>query len=177
MMEAVQRRRTPISWLQEELERGPIPGSARPRLVIKELLVGARAVSEAEFIGLLSTSRSLPPVHYNCTLLTPEGNFLAVPDAYIKAAGVAGEIQSLEHHLNSAAQEDDMARRARLGRYDVHTIEARPKRVRTGGAGLLADFEVTCAERIARGVRARVLLRCRPECPNRHESDVGVVTP
>jgi hypothetical protein len=177
MMEAVQRRRTPISWLQEELERGPMPGSARPRLVINELIVGARAVSEAELVALLSSSRSLPPVHYNCTLLTPEGDFLAVPDAYIKRAGVAGEIQSLEHHLDSAAQESDMARRATLGRYDVHTIEARPSRVRTDGAGLLADFEVTCAERSARGVRARVLLRCRPECPHRYESDVGGVTP
>jgi hypothetical protein len=177
MMEAVQRRRTPISWLQEELERGPIPGSARPRVVITELIRGARSVPESDLVHLLAGSDSLPPAHHNCTLLTLDGEFLAVPDAYIKSAGVAGEIQSLEHHLDSGAQESDMLRRARMGRCDVLTIEARPTRLRTDGAGLLADFEVTCAERIARNVKPRVLLRCRPECPLRHESDVGGITP
>jgi hypothetical protein len=142
-----------------------------------EAIRGARSVSECDLVHLFASSKKLPPAHHNCTLLTLDGEFLAVTDAYVKAAGVAAEIQSLDHHLRSDAQEDDMARRATLSRYDVMTIEARPKRLRADGAGFLADVEASCAERIARCVQPRVLLRCRPECPLRHESDVGPVTP
>jgi hypothetical protein len=128
-------------------------------------------------VHLLASSDVLPRAHHNCTLLTPDRSFLAVTDAYIKRAGLAGEIQSLEHHLDSTAQDRDMLRRAVLGRYDVHVIEARPARLRSDPRGLLQDFEVTYIERSARSIQPRVLLRCRPECPLRHESDVGGVSP
>jgi hypothetical protein len=177
MMEAVQRRMVPISLLQTELELGTMQWSARPRLVIGEMIRGARSVAEAEFIGLMGSSKVLPPMHHNCTLLVPDGSFLAVPDGYIKDVGLAGEIQSLEHHLASDEQEGDMGRRARMSRHNVMTIEARPKRLTRDPSGLLADFEATYLVRAEAGERPRVLLQCREECPLAHESDVGTETP
>lgn len=177
MMESVQRRRLLISHLQTELELGTMDGSARPRMVIDELIAGARSPAESWYVRLLASSAVLPPAHHNCTLLTPDREFLAVPDGYIKAVGLAGEIQSLKHHLDGLSQEHDMARRARMIRFDVAAIEARPNRIHKDGRGLLADHEAAYLERLARGVRPRVLLKCRPECPLRYESDVGPDTP
>jgi len=177
MTEAVQRRRLLISHLQSELELGSRAGSARPRAVIRELIDGARSPAETGYVSLLANSQILPRAHHNCTLLTPEGEFLAIPDGYVKAVGLAGEIQSLEHHLDGDKQEADMARRARMTRYDIAIIEARPKRIHRDPAGLLADHEVAYLERLSRGIRPRVLLKCRPECPLRDESDLGPGTP
>ncbi len=177
MMEAVQRRRVTISALQTELEYGAVQWSARARLVIDELILGAHSLPEGKFIRLMASSSILPPMHHNCTLLTPEGDFLAITDGYIKCVGLVGEIQSVEHHVDTDAQDDDMVRRAGLARYDVLAIEARPRRVDKDGPRLVRDFELAYLERLQHGVQPRVLLRCRAECPLIHESDVGPLTP
>jgi hypothetical protein len=177
MMEAVQRHMVTVAQLQTELEIGSIAWSARPRIVITEMLGGARSVPEAGYIKLMASSKILPPMHHNCTLLTPESEFLAVPDGYIKSAGLAGEIQSVEHHADTREQEADMERRAKVGRYVVHVIEARPTRIGRDPEGLLAHYEATYLERLAAGITPNVLLKCRPDCPLAHESDVGPETP
>jgi hypothetical protein len=173
LMEGVQGRRVTLAQLQTELELGAIAWSARPRIVIDELIAGARSVPEAAFIKLMASSDVLPPMHHNCTIRTPAGEFLAVPDGYIKSVGLAGEIQSVEHHSDTDAQDADMDRRALTGRYGVHIVEARPARITKNPARLLEHFEQTYLQRLADGNTAHVLLQCRDGCPLAHESDLG----
>ena len=177
MMESIQARHLTIAHLQLELEGGAIAWSARARRVMRELIAGAHSVPENGFIGLCAGSAILPPAHHNCALLSLDGKLLAITDAYIKKAGIAGEVQSLEHHLDSAAQDADMARRSTLGGRDVITFEIRPRMLPVQGAKLLADMEASYVERVARGVEPTVLLRCRPECPQIAETDVSPKTP
>jgi hypothetical protein len=163
----VQRGRVPLAALEEELERGTIAGSARPRRVINEIRAGAASVSEVPYVELFASSDILPQAHHNCALLSPDGEFLGRPDAYIEEAGLAGELQSLRYHLAPEAQTLDMAKREQRGRYGVQTFEIAPLELPTRGREHLAAIEDAYVLRTTQGFKPSVLVRCRPDCPLR----------
>jgi hypothetical protein len=51
---------------------------------------------------------------YNARLYLLDGTFLAMPDAWWPRAGVAGEVDSLRHHILAKDHEETMARRNRM---------------------------------------------------------------
>jgi hypothetical protein len=170
MAEAVQRHWIMPADLQRELDAGPIAWSGRARRALTHILEGAQAVSECDFVGAVLPSTLLPRLHFNCTLLTFDGEFLCRPDAYAADVGLAAEVQSVEHHLYPQAQEADMQRRLAYGRHGVQVIEFRPSRIRRDPAGVRADMEATYLVRKEQGVVPRVRLACRRECRARKAS-------
>jgi hypothetical protein len=165
----VQNSRVSVAVLEEELARGTMAGSARPRRVISEIHSGAASVAEVPYIELLASSDVLPPAHHNCTLLTPSGAFLLRPDAYLDDVGLAGQLQSLRYHLAVAAQANDMANRERVAPYGVQILEIAPAEVSSRGRDHLAAWEATYLLRKQQGARPSVLVQCRPGCPLRED--------
>jgi hypothetical protein len=86
--EAVRTRRVDLSDLAAELVQAPRQGSANLRCAMTSIRAGARSAAEAKQVRLTKRSRILPPLHYNCSLIGPDG-FIAKPDAYAEESGVA----------------------------------------------------------------------------------------
>jgi hypothetical protein len=71
-----------------ELEEGSDRGSAIPGSVLRELAVGVRSVAEAEARALIARS-GLPELLWNPRLVDEAGTFVASPDAWFDAVGMA----------------------------------------------------------------------------------------
>ncbi|MEU3915017.1 hypothetical protein [Streptomyces sp. NPDC029721] len=94
-----------------------------------ELLAGVRSVAEAQARDVL-TGTDLPTPLWNARLYTPDGTFLATPDAYWPDEGVALEIDSAEYHYSRDAWHATLHRRLRLESHGVLVVSATPSMIR-----------------------------------------------
>ncbi|WP_052714009.1 hypothetical protein [Streptomyces katrae] len=94
-----------------------------------ELLAGVRSVAEAQARDVL-TGTDLPTPLWNTRLYTPDGTFLATPDAYWPDEGVALEIDSAEYHYSRDAWHATLHRRLRLESHGVLVVSATPSMIR-----------------------------------------------
>ncbi|MFJ8211916.1 hypothetical protein [Streptomyces sp. NPDC096033] len=94
-----------------------------------ELLAGVRSVAEAQARDVL-TGTDLPTPLWNARLYTPDGTFLATPDAYWPDEGVALEIDSAEYHYSRDAWHATLRRRLRLESHGVLVVSATPSMIR-----------------------------------------------
>jgi hypothetical protein len=109
--QAVQQGHCPLTLIGEELDAGPVRGSAGLRRVLAEVAGGIRSVAEADFLALITRARLPAPV-LNPRLYSG-GTLIASPDCWWPEAGVAAEV--------------DFPRVApRPGRLGTHAGPARP---------------------------------------------------
>ena len=111
LAEAVQRGRTTVGRLADELAAGCQRGTALPRRVLREIELGIRSAGEGWALDVHRSS-GLPPVLWNPHLYLPDGRFLASPDAYFREVGLAWEIDSREFHFSPEDWEETLRRRA-----------------------------------------------------------------
>jgi hypothetical protein len=104
---AVQHGRCTIQELAGELQSGPDRDSGTLRLVLAEVADGVRSTAEADLRLLIKRER-LPEPLYNPRLYAGE-TFIAMPDCWWPAFGVAAEVDSREWHLSPADWEKTMA--------------------------------------------------------------------
>jgi hypothetical protein len=71
----------------------------------------------------------LPTPLYNPRLYI-SGAFLAMPDAWWEAFGVAAEVDSREHHFDEADWEHTMQRHARMTAVGIRVLHFTPRRIR-----------------------------------------------
>ncbi|MFD5889561.1 hypothetical protein ACFWHQ_26780 [Streptomyces sp. NPDC060334] len=126
---------------------------ARPavRAAAAELLVGVRSVAEGRAREALAAG-DLPTPLWNARLHTPEGAFLASPDAYWPDEGVALEVDSVEYHFTRDAWQATLRRRLRLEAHGVLVVSVTPSMVRDAPAEVLAALRVLLA--LGGGARA-----------------------
>ncbi|MDL5154770.1 hypothetical protein [Actinomycetospora termitidis] len=125
--EAVQRRRTTVDRLLEETDAGSRRGTAVVREILTEVRDGIRSVAEGWGRDLHARS-GLPTMLFNPRLYLPGHRFLACPDGYIDAVGMAWEHHSAEFH--PPEREDDDARRvADMVAAGVVVVSHRPRRL------------------------------------------------
>ncbi|MFD9573840.1 hypothetical protein ACFWBI_28880 [Streptomyces sp. NPDC059982] len=112
---------------------------ARPaiRAAAAELLAGVRSVAEARARDTL-TATDLPTPLWNARLYTPDGTFLASPDAYWPDEGVALEIDSAEYHYTRDAWHATLRRRLRLESHGILVVSATPSMIRDTPAEVIA---------------------------------------
>ncbi|MEU4951237.1 hypothetical protein [Streptomyces lavendulae] len=112
---------------------------ARPeiRAAASELLAGVRSVAEARARDVL-TGTDLPTPLWNARLYTPDGTFLATPDAYWPDEGVALEVDSAEYHYTRDAWHATLRRRLRLEAHGVLVVSATPSMIRDTPAEVIA---------------------------------------
>lgn len=97
------------------------------RTAAAELLAGVRSVAEARARDTL-TATDLPTPLWNARLYTPDGMFLASPDAYWPDEGVALEIDSAEYHYTRDAWQATLRRR--LEAHGILVVSATPAMIR-----------------------------------------------
>ena len=114
--------------LTEELNRGPVQGSARLRQALAEVADGVRSVAEADLRNLIRRER-LPAAMLNPRLYADEA-FLASPDAWWPQAGVAAEVDSREWHLSPRDRERTLARHSRMSAFGIIVLHYPPRKLR-----------------------------------------------
>lgn len=141
MADSVQQEKATPAQLHEELELGPVNGSALPRHCLERLILGARSGPEGDVVALFQSSQILPMAHHNCTLEALDGKFLAITDGYIEDVGLASEVNSMEWHLNPDERNATDERQVRLGVHGVLVLPVAPSRLKERGADYLREVE------------------------------------
>ena len=147
--EAVQRRACSVAELTEELEAGPVKGSALFREALAEVGDGVRSVAEADF-RLLILRSGLPRPVFNAQLFDADGIFIATVDAWWQEAGVAAEIDSRAYHLAAADQDRTTERHDRLAAHGILTLHFAPRRVKTDAPGIVSELQSAIDKGLAR---------------------------
>ncbi|HEY9243176.1 MAG TPA: hypothetical protein VIP48_14415 [Streptosporangiaceae bacterium] len=141
--DAVQRRCCRLAELAEELAHAPMRGSAWLRQALAEVADGVRSVAEGDLRDLIIRS-GLPHPMFNARLYLGR-TFLAQPDAWWPAAGVAAEVDSREWHVLPEDWERTQARHARMSACGVILVPFTPRQVRTDPARVTAEIRSALA--------------------------------
>jgi hypothetical protein len=136
----VQRGACTVGQLTEELNAGPVRGSALLRTVLSEVGAGVRSAPEADLRELIKQA-GLPMPMFNPRLYLADGTFLGCPDAWWPEAGVALEVDSKRWHLSPADWERTMDRHARFGAHGIVTLHFPPSKLRADPARVTAAMK------------------------------------
>ena len=136
--DAVQRRCCRLDELVEELAHAPMRRSGWLRRALAEVADGVRSVAEGDLRDLIIRAR-LPHPMFNARLYLGR-TFLAKPDAWWPAAGVAAEVDSREWHLSPEDWERTLARHARMSKHGIILLPFTPRQVRTEPTRVTADI-------------------------------------
>jgi hypothetical protein len=147
--EAVQHRACTVAELTEELEAGPVPGSALFREALAEIGEGVRSVAEADF-RLLILRSPLPKPVFNARLFDADGTFIAMVDAWWQRAGVAAEVDSRAYHLAAGDQDRTTDRHDELTAHGILPLHFAPKRIKTDAPGIVRQLQSAIEQGLAR---------------------------
>jgi len=129
-----------VAELTAELDAGPSAGSGLLRAALVEVSSGVRSEGEHDLKTCITRS-VLPEPMYNPRLFLPDGTFLAIPDAWWPGAGVAAEVDSLEHHILVRDHEATVARRNRMEAAGIRVLQFLPKDIKPGWPVHLQDLK------------------------------------
>jgi hypothetical protein len=138
LTEAVQRHRVAPARLLSELDAGSRRGSALPRVVLKDIVAGARSVAEIDAMRVWERT-GLPRPLWNAVLHDDRGEFIAIPDAWFDA-GLAWEIDSCEFHFHRDDYARTVARNARYAAAGVPVLQTLPTRLRSAPASVATEL-------------------------------------
>lgn len=138
LTEAVQRHRVAPARLLSELDAGSRRGSAVPRTVLKDILVGARSVAEIDAMRVWERT-GLPRPVWNKVLRDSRGEYIATPDAWFDV-GLAWEIDSYEFHFRREDYARTVARNARYAAAGVLVLQTLPTRLRSDPESVVAEL-------------------------------------
>lgn len=86
----------------------------------------------------------LPAPLYNPRLFL-NGRFLAMPDAWWEAVGVAAEVDSREYHFDEAAWNETMRRHDRMTAAGIRVLHFSPARIRSEPDWVIETIRKTLA--------------------------------
>jgi len=155
--QAIQRQICSIAMLREELQQGPINGSARLRAALAEVSDGIRSVPEGDLRVLLRRGKVPMPV-FNARLYRG-WELVAVADAWWKDAGVVAEVDSREYHFSAEDWQGTLRRHARLTAHGILVLHFTPRQIRTAPEEVVAQIKAALA---AGRERSRLELTTRP---------------
>jgi hypothetical protein len=153
--DAVQRDKCAISNLAAELSQGPAKGSVLFREALADVADGIRSAAEGDLRDLLARS-GLPMPLFNPWLYDEHGDFVARPDAWWPAHGIAVEVDSREWHTSPEDHAKTLARGRRMARYQIVVLRFTPRQIRTQPAEVRNDIKAALD-----GARGRALLNLK----------------
>jgi hypothetical protein len=136
--EAVQRGWVTIADVRRELADGPVRGSAYLREAVAGLASGAHSGPEADLAGVLERG-GVPHVVLTARLVTAQGVFVAIADAWLDDVGVAIEVDSVQHHATGDGFERTVRRNARYAESGVLVVTLLPRDIRDRPQAVLAQ--------------------------------------
>lgn len=138
LCEVVQRRLTTIDRLVDELTLVDLRGMRYGRLALSDVQAGCRSAPECELRDLMLTSDAIPAAVWNEPL--PDAPEL-IPDAYIEAARLVLEVESVRWHRLGDGPEITERRRAKYARLGLRVLPLSPQRIREEPGAVLAEIE------------------------------------
>jgi hypothetical protein len=153
--DAVQRDKCTIKTLAAELSQGPAKGSMLFREALADVADGIRSAAEGDLRDLLARS-GLPMPLFNPSLYDEHGTFIARPDAWWPAHGIAVEVDSREWHTSPEDHAKTLARGRRMARYQIVVLRFTPRQIRSQPAEVVNDIKVALD-----GTRGRALLNLK----------------
>jgi hypothetical protein len=157
--EAVQLGRCTVGQLANELDEGPIRGSAMFRSVLAEVAEGIRSTAEGDLRDLIRVNR-LPMPMFNPSLYDGDV-FLGKPDAWWPDAGVTAEADSREWHLSPEDWDRTRRRHDVFGGAGIIPLHFSPNQIRNESAGVVR----TIRRALERGLNRPVLPIRTVPCP------------
>jgi hypothetical protein len=127
--EAVQRNKCRLEELVTEVGHGQIRGTRLIRSALADVLVGVRSAAESNARVMIKRGK-LPEPLWNHDLFLEDGSFLACPDGWFAAQGVALEIDSREWHLDPEGWERTLKRHLFLSTFGIVVVHVTPRRIR-----------------------------------------------
>jgi len=156
--EAVQSGRASPAQLDAEIRRAARSRTGLVRRALTEVAEGVMSAPEAELRDLTLSSNVLPAVLWNPRLTTVDGRPVPTPDGFIEEAGLALEVDSVEYHADPDGWRRTLERDRTLTLLDVEVLHVLPSEIRAFPRKVLADIETAYRNRMASGVRARVVV-------------------
>ena len=138
--DAVQQRRCAVPDLATELARGSSVRSVLFREALADVADGIRSAAEGDLRDLLARS-GLPMPLFNPWLYDERGKFIARPDAWWPAHGIAVEVDSREWHTSPEDHAKTLARGRRLARHQIVVLRFTPRQIRTQKADVITDIK------------------------------------
>ena len=140
---AVQQGTCPLEVLAEEVNHGPVRGSALLRQAMAEVRVGVRSPAEGDLKDLIKWAR-LPVPMFNPRLFLGRA-FLASPDCWWPDSGVAAEVDSRAWHLSPRDWENTLARHARMSAVGIIVLHFPPRQIRAQRSSVAATIRSALA--------------------------------
>lgn len=138
LCEVVQRRLITVEGLVEELSRVDLRGMRYARMAMSDIQAGCRSAPECELRDLMLTSEVISDAVWNQPLeQAPE----LIPDAYVKAARLVIEVESVRWHQFGEAPEITERRRAKYASLGLRVLPISPQRIREEPDAVLAEIE------------------------------------
>lgn len=162
LAEAVQRGRCTPRQLREELDAGSQRGTALVRAALPDISAGARSVAEADALRLWRRA-GLPEARWNVQLLTPTGQLIATPDAWLPEVGLAWEIDSYDYHFGRLEYARTLDRNARYSAHAIAYLQTIPSRLTRDAAKVITELWDTYAAAARRPVPGNICWRPRPD--------------
>ena len=153
--DAVQRDTCTTKTLAAELSQGPNKGSMLFREALADVADGIRSAAEGDLRDLLARS-GLPMPLFNPSLYDERGTFVARPDAWWPAHGIAVEVDSREWHTSPEDHAKTLARGRRMARYQIVVLRFTPRQIRSQPAEVRNDIKAALD-----GAQGRPLLRLK----------------
>ncbi|GAA1196864.1 hypothetical protein [Prauserella alba] len=139
LFEAMQRGHCTPGDLRAELDIGGQRGTAIPRRILGEI-THLRSVAELD-AKRLTAAMSRPPTHWNVKLFSPDGRYIATPDAWWDDVGLAWEIDSAEFHFSRDAYDRTVKRNSRYGQASVPVVQTLPSELRGNPSTVRSELE------------------------------------
>ncbi|WP_410579218.1 hypothetical protein [Amycolatopsis sp. lyj-108] len=152
LAEAVQRGAS-LPELFGELDAGSSRGTAIPREALHRIADGARSAAEVDAMRVWRMI-GLPEPQWNRELRDESGEYIATPDGYFAAVGLAWEIDSYDFHFGKQQYAATVARNSRYAAAGIAVLQTLPSRLRTEPKRVAA--ELVAAHRAAEARSRRV---------------------
>ncbi|AUI64278.1 hypothetical protein [Amycolatopsis sp. BJA-103] len=148
LAEAVQRGLS-LPELFAELDAGSSRGTAIPREALHRIADGARSAAEVDAMKVWRMS-GLPEPQWNHELRDENGEYIATPDGYFVAVGLAWEIDSYDFHFGKQQYAATVARNARYAAAGIAVLQTLPSRLRTEPKRVASELVAAHRAAIAR---------------------------
>ncbi|RHA37523.1 type IV toxin-antitoxin system AbiEi family antitoxin [Cellulomonas rhizosphaerae] len=147
VLESIQRGKTDLPSIVDELHAGPTRGSASLRRAVTAAAGGAWSAPESDLILLVASSMTLPRPWANPELSTLSGLRLPTPDLWLDDVGMAIQVHSYAHHAAGPDWERTIRADSALAEAGILRISLTPSEIAHRPRATLRRIEAMHASR------------------------------
>jgi len=128
VIEGIRRELWTADQLLRELDDGSRRGSAHLRTALGLADAGIWSTAEGGALRIIEGT-GLPAPLWNQTILTQQGQFVGIPDAWFDEVALAVEVDSEEHHADGDGWRRTLMRQQRYARAGILCVPLTPRQI------------------------------------------------